>query len=265
MQRIISAVLVFILILVGGESVLLAGADEDLLSSRFLTEEQYLKKVPQICTDLYGPMAVPAAKMLWNNAGPVFAMDAMTRAYGEIWTLKGPLTVNERSLLTVSSLVAQGLYPQIKLHINGFIASGGTLDELYALIYAAVRESGLVETDVLAGAVVDGLQWREESVAGFKAPSKQEVSGKIRAGGKESVLSSRALMLDRLSVQIVLGNMDRVREYMKTLAGGLPSNINKDNYMDLLITHLIVYCGYPKGMNAFIVWQQLRGGFGLKP
>jgi hypothetical protein len=74
----------------------------------------------------------------------------------------------------------------------------------------------------------------------------------------------RTLLVDRLSVQIALGNMDKVHEYMQTLARDLPSSINKDSYIDLLITHLIVYCGYPRGMNAFNVWQRMRGEFGLK-
>jgi len=238
--------------------------DTNILLSRFMTEEQYLEKVRPICTELYGPMAIPAAKMLWEGSGPIFAMDAMIRAYGEIWALQGPLNVNERSLATVAALVAQGLYPQIKLHLNGFVSSGGTLEELYELVQVAALESGSKNMDAVADAVVGGLKWREESITGFTAPSKDEVFKKISAGQKEFILNPRTLLVDKLSVQIALGNMDKVHEYMQTLVRDLPPNINKDSYIDLLITHLIVYCGYPRGMNAFRVWEQLRGEFGLR-
>lgn len=184
----------------------------NLLSSRSMTEEQYLAKVPPpICTELYGPMAIPAAKMLWENSGPIFAMDAMVRAYAEIWALQDPLNVNERSLATVAALVAQGLYPQIKLHINGFVSSGGTLDELYELVQVAAAEANSKNIDALADAVVGGLKWREESITGFTAPSRDEIFRKLKADKKESILKPRSSLLDKLSVQIALGNMDKFR------------------------------------------------------
>ena len=233
-----------------------------LLKSRSMTEEEYLKQVPKICYDLYGPMAEPAAKLLWGNSGPIFAMDAMTRAYGEIWALKGPLSVNERALATVSALVAQELYPQIKLHINGFISSGGALEQLYALTKISAGEAGAKDLSQLADAIVAGLQWRERSIPGFKAPSKKEVTRMLNK--KPTALNSQMTLLTKLSAQIAVGNMEKVRNYMDDLVKGLPLEVNKDSYIDLLITHLIVYCGYPRGMNAFNVWEQLRPAYGMK-
>ena len=119
----------------------------DLLAARSMTEEQYLERMVPVFKELYGPMAEPAARLIWHNAGPAFAMDAMTRCYGEIWALEGPLGVKERSLATVSTLVAQKLYPEIKLHINGFMSSGGTLEELCACISVAAQEGGAKRTD----------------------------------------------------------------------------------------------------------------------
>jgi alkylhydroperoxidase/carboxymuconolactone decarboxylase family protein YurZ len=233
-----------------------------LLQSRSMTEEEYLKQVPKIFYDLYGPMAVPAAKRIWENSGPVFAVDAIARAYGEIWALDGPLNVNERSLATVAALVALNLYPEIKLHINGFISSGGTLEQLYALAGIAAREAGARDLPRLAEAVADGLQWRAKIVAGFTAPSRKDVTTIFN--NKPAALDPRMTLLTNLSAQIALGKMEKTKTYMDGLVKGLPLDVDKDRYIDLLITHLIVYCGYPRGMNAFHVWQQLRPAYGMK-
>jgi len=90
-----ATILVMTMSLSGG-TALGATDSASLLSARSMTEEQYLERMVPIFKELYGPMAVPAAKLIWHNAGPVFAMDAMTRCYGEIWALKGPLGVTER-------------------------------------------------------------------------------------------------------------------------------------------------------------------------
>ena len=230
-----------------------------------MSEEKYLSQLPPIFRNLYGPMAIPAAKLLWKNSGPVFAVDAMTRAYGEIWALEGPLSLNERSLATVSALVVQGLYPQIKLHINGFISSGGTLEQLFELVGSAAREFVPQVPDGLVDAVISGLQWRAESVKGFVAPSKDEIGHVLKtARVGASSLKPHMLLLTKLSSQIALGNIEKVNGLMSELVKNLSSNVNKDHYMDLLVTHLIVYCGYPKGMNAFNSWQQMRVDVGLK-
>lgn len=226
-----------------------------LLTARSMTEEQYLERIVPIFRELYGPMAEPAALLIWRNAGAVFAMDAMTRCYGEIWALEGPLGVNERSLATVSALVAQRLYPEIKLHINGFLSSGGTLEELCGFIALAAQEAGGERMDELRDAIVAGLEWRQQSIEGFKAPSHDDVKQLMRVG---NAVSSRQALLAKLSAAIGLGDMDKVRAHMAALARELPPGINRDAYMDQLGVHLVLYCGYPRGLNAMHVWQQQR-------
>jgi len=232
-----------------------ASSAASLLAARKMTEEQYLEHIVPVFRELYGPMAEPAAKLIWRNAGAVFAMDAMTRCYGEIWALEGPLGVKERSLATVSALVAQRLYPEIKLHINGFLSSGGTLEELCGFIALAAQEAGGERMDELRDAIIAGLQWREQSIDGYQAPSHDEVKHLMRA--RDAVGLQQAL-LARLSAAIGLGDMDKVRAHMAALARELPAGVDRDTYMDQLVVHLVLYCGYPRGLNALHVWQQQR-------
>ena len=226
-----------------------------LLAARSMTEEQYLERIVPVFKELYGPMAEPAAKLIWRNAGPVFAMDAMTRCYGEIWALQGPLGVKERSLATVSALVAQRLYPEIKLHINGFLSSGGTLEELCGFIALAAQEAGGERMAELRDAIVAGLQWREQSLPGYKAPAHDEVKRLMLA---RDAVSPQQALLARLSAAIGLGDMDKVSAHMAALARDLPASVNRDAFMDQLVVHLVLYCGYPRGLNAIHEWQKQR-------
>lgn len=226
-----------------------------LLTARTLSQEEYLDMMPPVFRDLYGPMAEPAAMLLWNNSGPVFAVDAMIRAYGGIWHLPSPLDLAEKSLATVSALVAQGLHPQIKLHLNGFLSSGGTVPELLEVARIASQNLGEEAIAPLADAVHAGLQWREQSVRGFAAPSRDAIEEKIRSGS--FALSKKWRLLAELAAEIGLGRADKVREAMQKIVIVLSGETNPEKFMDGLITHLIVYCGYPKGMNAFQTWTSL--------
>lgn len=260
-QRIRVMLLVAVVALSGAAAMV--GSDAaNLLAARTMTEAQYLQRMPPVFQELYGPMALPAAKLIWQNAGPVFAMDAMTRCYGEIWALQGPLGVKDRSLATVSALVAQKLYPEIKLHINGFISSGGTLEELCGFIDLTAREAGAKGMDELRDAIVAGLEWREKSLTSFKAPTKDEVKRLLR---ETDAVSPRSALLARLSAAIALGDMDKVHTLMAALAKDLPPSVNRDAYMDQLVIHLVLYCGYPRGLNALGQWQKLRESGGSSP
>jgi alkylhydroperoxidase/carboxymuconolactone decarboxylase family protein YurZ len=250
-----SAVLLAMVATVCGDTALAASDAANLLAARGMTEAQYLERMPPVFKELYGPMALPAAQLIWRTAGPVFAMDAMTRCYGEIWALKGPLGVNERSLATVSALVAQKLYPEIKLHINGFISSGGTIEELCAFIALAAREAGAKELDELHNSILAGLEWRAKSLPGYKAPSKGEVQRLMQSG---TPVSPRQALLARLAAAIGLGDMEKVHALMAALAQELPADVNRDTYMDQLGIHLVLYCGYPRGLNALAEWQKQR-------
>jgi alkylhydroperoxidase/carboxymuconolactone decarboxylase family protein YurZ len=250
-----TAILLVMSLNLSGGAVSGAFAAADLLAARSLTEEQYLERMVPVFKELYGPMAEPAARLIWKNAGPVFAMDAMTRCYGEIWALQGPLGVKERSLATVSALVAQKLYPEIKLHINGFLSSGGTLEELCGFIYVAAQEAGAKRLDELRDAIVAGLEWREKSLPGYKAPSKDKVKHLLHAS---DAVSPQQALLARLSAAVGLGDMEKVRAHMAALAHDLPENVNHDTYMDQLVIHLVLYCGYPRGLNALHEWQKQR-------
>jgi 4-carboxymuconolactone decarboxylase len=50
-------------------------------------------------------------------------------AYEQIWARSG-LSVRDKSLIAVTTLVALGREEQTKIHMTGFLRSGGTVQEL---------------------------------------------------------------------------------------------------------------------------------------
>lgn len=56
-----------------------------------------------------------------------------TFAYDQVWQLP-PLGLKEKSMITVSALIALGKPEQLRLHMSGFLRCGGSEAELRALI-----------------------------------------------------------------------------------------------------------------------------------
>lgn len=50
-------------------------------------------------------------------------------AYDQFWSRPG-LDLKTKSMITVTSLVALGKYEQLKIHIRGYLNSGGTFSEV---------------------------------------------------------------------------------------------------------------------------------------
>lgn len=54
--------------------------------------------------------------------------------FGEVWAKEAELSAHDRSLITCSALMAQGLFPQLKSHMQIAKTNGVTQTEMVALI-----------------------------------------------------------------------------------------------------------------------------------
>lgn len=54
--------------------------------------------------------------------------------FGEIWSREDKLPLRDRSLITISALMAQGLFPQLKSHIELGKEHGLTKEELVEVV-----------------------------------------------------------------------------------------------------------------------------------
>ena len=58
-----------------------------------------------------------AGRDILGNLAPKFAELNDDILFGEIWSREDKLSLRDRSMITISALMAQGLYPQLKSHL----------------------------------------------------------------------------------------------------------------------------------------------------
>ena len=62
--------------------------------------------------------------------------------FGEVWSREDKLSARDRSLITISALFAQGLYPQLKSHIAIGKEHGLTKEEVVEVVTQLAFYSG---------------------------------------------------------------------------------------------------------------------------
>ena len=58
-----------------------------------------------------------AGKEILGKLAPKFAELNDDVLFGEVWAREDKLSLRDRSMITISALMAQGLYPQVKSHL----------------------------------------------------------------------------------------------------------------------------------------------------
>ena len=53
-----------------------------------------------------------------GDLAPQFAQLNDDVLFGEVWSREDQLSLRDRSIITISALMAQGLYPQVKAHLE---------------------------------------------------------------------------------------------------------------------------------------------------
>ncbi|WP_225046509.1 carboxymuconolactone decarboxylase family protein [Lacticaseibacillus kribbianus] len=69
-----------------------------------------------------------------GDFAPQFAALNDDVLFGQVWARENELPLRDRSLITCSALMAQGLFPQLKAHMKMAKQNGVTQTEMVALI-----------------------------------------------------------------------------------------------------------------------------------
>lgn len=75
-----------------------------------------------------------AGRDILGKLAPKFAELNDDVLFGEVWAREDKLSLRDRSLITISALMAQGLYPQVKSHLVLGKEHGVTKEEAVELV-----------------------------------------------------------------------------------------------------------------------------------
>lgn len=96
------------------------------------------KQQSPLMTSLYGKDYAQKVYERLEELDPELNQVIQGVAYDQFWSRDG-LSIRDKSLITVASLIATGKAEQTRIHMTGFLNSGGSIDELRnALIHLAV-------------------------------------------------------------------------------------------------------------------------------
>ena len=79
-------------------------------------------------------MKQTAGRDILGNLAPEFARLNDDVLFGEVWSREDKLSLRDRSMITISALMAQGLFPQLKSHIELGMKHGITKEEMVEMV-----------------------------------------------------------------------------------------------------------------------------------
>jgi 4-carboxymuconolactone decarboxylase len=75
-----------------------------------------------------------AGREILGKLAPKFAELNDDVLFGEVWSREDKLSLRDRSMITISALMAQGLFPQLKSHIKLGKEHGITKEEMVEIV-----------------------------------------------------------------------------------------------------------------------------------
>lgn len=79
-------------------------------------------------------MKKTAGRDILGNLAPEFPRLNDDVLFGKVWSREDKLSLRDRSMITISALMAQGLFPQLKSHIKLGMEHGITKEEMVEMV-----------------------------------------------------------------------------------------------------------------------------------
>lgn len=172
--------------------------------------------------------------------------DIQNIAYDYYWALPG-LNVREKSLVTITSLIVLSREEQTKIHFNGFLNSGGTIDDVISLLLYMGDNFGELSARKGLLALTDVLEERnssQEEITFFT----EKFNTEILKEEKTLELSEKNMDIVNIASSVASGDLSmidsKISDYIDSHDGDFEDIRN-------IIRHQIVYCGFPAAMNGF--------------
>lgn len=213
---------------------------------------------------LYGPAYELAEKKMFS-VNPVWAELVYTHAFdakhwGLLWGEPGQLALTDKEIVTMTSLLASGLYNQIYLHLHGFLGSGGTLKELSALIRLSWPREMQIPEDFLKH--VD-LELQDHGVGPVERLEFMQDMNSSEADLRQRLeIPSAFNTFTRYQLLSLTRYLARTKDSLKLKRVMHEAQLRgvQAHELDLILKHAEIYLGESAAIEGALVWDQVKGG-----
>jgi len=227
---------------------------------------------------------LPSPPPMVQEVAPALFSYTQDVLFGQVWR-RGELALRDRSIVTLSSLLANGQSAQMVGHINLGLDNGLTPEEIVAIITHMAFYSGWPNAMSAVGVARDVFDKRGialdsiRDIEALKRRSEEKLKGEavLRADAQRRLgdvsprlaayttdivfgelwhppeLKARDRSLVTISALIAKGQLDDLPLYLDQ---GMDSGLTQAQIAEV-ITHLAFYAGWPRAMSAVPVARQV--------
>ena len=198
---------------------------------------------------LYGSKVSDRVYEQLQELYPILNEEIQKIAYDHYWKLPG-LSMRDKSLVTLVSLIVLHKEEQTRIHINGFINSGGTKEDIFNMLTYLAESNNIQSSEKGFEALIDVLIERDEPKEILKEFQKKFVNNtkNINTNKKDVILNERDRYIIDVASCVALGQQEKTKTSIKIFLNESPCS--KEDLKNIFI-HQIVYCGFPSAMNGF--------------
>lgn len=167
-------------------------------------------------------------------------------AYDHYWALPG-ISIRDKSVVTITSLIVMGKEEQTRIHLNGFFNSGGTAEQATALLVHLAKTFNEKSARNGFSALNDVLKERGMEVQ-YLLALETSFNKELLSSNEPNLLNDNDVHIVDISSSVASGNLDKLDESISNYI-----DKNHGEYKDIrhILIHQIVYCGFPSAMNGF--------------
>ena len=205
-----------------------------------------MSKISVVMDSLYGKEISEKVYDRLESIDAEFNAEIQTIAYDHYWALPG-LSLKEKSLVTLTSLIALKKEEQSKIHFMGFLNSGGTFAEVIDLLLHLGKElddnAKNYGFEALKSCLIE-----KNSPEGVLNEVENSFFTLIKNPMPKAVLEESLIDLLRITLTIVSEDCQRMEN---TFSIYMMREIGNLEVIRHVLMQLIVYCGFPIVMNGF--------------
>lgn len=201
-----------------------------------------LKNPPRTMIALYGEREAKNVVKRCYEVNDFFGEWVCSKIYNELWELE-PLSMLEKSLVTVVSLAILGKEEQLTIHFKGILNLGKSISFIETIINFLKKENFIPSEEKILNLIKNIFKITEIS-------SEQD---KLNFFPKE-MLTNRDKIMICTAAYAAIGNNINTKIFLKEI---FLNNQLSEKEISGIFLHIMTYCGCPATMNACSIFNNI--------